>query len=55
MVCSSRSLPLRRTMSSAAMIMPGVQIAALQPVMLAEGLLHRMQRAVRLGQALDGR
>src|SRR3954465_14095122 len=29
-------------------------IAALQSVVLAEGLLHGMQRAVRLGQALDG-
>ena len=35
------------------MIMPGVQIAALQAVMFAERLLHRMQGAVRLGQALD--
>src|SRR5438105_151812 len=28
-------------------------VAALQPVMFAEGFLHRMQRAVRLRQALD--
>ena len=41
-------------MSTADMIMPGVQITALQPVMLAEGLLHRMQRAVRR-QPLDRR
>ena len=34
--------------------MPGVQIAALQAVILAERLLHRMQRTVRLGQSLDG-
>ena len=34
--------------------MPGVQIAALQAVVLAEGLLHRMQRPVRRRQALDG-
>src|SRR5262245_4279773 len=29
-------------------------VAALQPVMLAERLLHRMQRPVRVGEALDG-
>src|SRR5271165_801601 len=29
-------------------------IAALQPVMLAEGLLHRMQRPIGIGETLDG-
>src|SRR6478752_986931 len=33
---------------------PGGAIAALQAVVLAEGLLHGMQRSARLGQALDG-
>ena len=29
-------------------------VAALQPMVLAEGLLHRMQRPARLGEALNG-
>ena len=35
------------------MIMPGRAEAALQRVLLVEGPLHRVQRAVRAGQALD--
>jgi len=41
-------------MSTAVMIMPGVQKATLQAVMLAERFLHRMQRRAVGGEALDG-
>src|ERR1700686_1338889 len=34
---------------------PGCAIAALQPVVLAEGLLHRVQRPVGRSQTLDGK
>src|SRR5665213_1756555 len=32
----------------------GRAVTTLQAVMLAEGLLHRMQRAARFGETLDG-
>ena len=54
MVLSSRSLPLRLHDIDRRHDHAGRAVAALQAVMLAERLLHRMQRAVRLGEALDG-
>ena len=54
MVCSSRSLPRAAHDIERGHDHAWRAEAALQAVVLAESLLHRMQRAIRFGQALDG-